>query len=286
MSLYRDYDQEQLDYQYNTRAEVPDFQDFFDRWAAESAAIRDATDGIYDIAYGEGERERLDVFGLGPDAPVLVFIHGGYWRAFDKSYFSFLAPAAKRAGLALVAISYPLAPAATMDEIVDAVRRAFVWLWRHGAEHGLARERLYVAGHSAGGHLTAEIMSTDFTALDPDAPGDLVKAGFAISGLYDLEPIRLTYLNEDLRMDAETARRNSPIGHVPSGAGPLLMTVGGRESAEFHRQQADYAAAWRAAGNSAEILAADDLHHFDILDRLAEADSPLMAALCKEALKG
>lgn len=281
MAVYRDFDQEALDYQYNTRAEVPDFQDFFDRWAAASQKVRAEGNGMIDLSYGPGPRERIDIFPAGADDPVVLYIHGGYWRAFDKSYFSFLAPIFCDAGMAMAAISYPLAPAATMDEIVDAVRRAAAWLVREGENHGLNTDRLVALGHSAGGHLVAELLSTDWARYD--APDDVLKGGFAVSGLYDLEPIRLSFLNEDVRLDAGQVLRNSPIHHVPPGAPPLVMTAGGKESGEFHRQQAEYAAAWRAAGNVAEIVDAPDLHHFDILDRFADPASTQFRALEKLA---
>ena len=136
MAIYRDYDQVELDYQYDNRERVPDFQMTLDRWAADSAAVRAAGAGRLDNVYGPSARERLDIFPAGEAAPVLVFIHGGYWRMLDKDSYSFLAPALTAAGISLVTISYPLAPQATMDEIVEAVGRSFIWLWREGAEHG------------------------------------------------------------------------------------------------------------------------------------------------------
>lgn len=283
MTVYRDYSQEELDRQYNARAAVPDADAHFARWAADSRAVRERVAGRYDLAYGTHPRERLDILAAGPDAPVHVFIHGGYWRAFDKESWTWMAPAWLDAGVSYVAISYPLAPEATLDAIVDSVRRALAWLWREGAGHGIARDRLFVSGHSAGGHLTAEALSTDWPALDPVLPADLVKGGFAVSGLYDLEPIRLTYLNEVLGLDTESARRNSPIAHVPRRAGPLLLSVGGAEPDEFHRQQATYAAAWRGAGLLAEEIAAPGDHHFSVVERLAQPSSPLFAALCRLA---
>ncbi len=279
MPVYRNFDQEELDREYNTRADVPDFQSFFDRWAADSANVRETIGGMIDIAYGPGPRERLDVFAVEPVAPVVVFIHGGYWRAFDKNYYSFLAPPLNKAGISLVAISYPLAPAATMDEIVAAVRRAFLWIWRHGADYGLDPRRLHAFGHSAGGHLTAEAMSADWPAIDSGAPADLIKGGFGLSGLYDLEPIRLSFLNADVRLDAAMANRNSPIHHVPRADAPLVLSVGGAESSEFHRQQKAYAAAWRAAGNRAIEIPAPGHNHFTIVDELAVPESALFAAL-------
>jgi arylformamidase len=279
MIVYGPYDQAELDRQYDNRTRVPDFQDAIDRWAADSAAVRAGPGARLDLAYGAGERERLDIFPAADGAPVLVFLHGGYWRSLDKNTFAFVAPAWNAAGVSVVTVTYPLCPAATMDELVDAVRRAFVWLAREGGEHGLDTGRIHVAGHSAGGHLTAETMSTDWMAIDLGLPGDLIKGGCAISGLYDLEPIRLSYLNQDLRLDVESAHRNSPLRHLPKRAGPLILTVGGAESDEYHRQQNDYEAAWRRAGHPATVVDVPGHNHFTVLDLLADRESALFAAV-------
>ena len=279
MAIYRDYDQAALDDQYNNRKRVPNFETILDRWAADSAAVRAAGSSRLDIEYGPSERERLDIFPADADGPVLVFIHGGYWRSLDKDAHSFLAPAVNASGADLVTIGYPLAPQATMDEIVAAVGRSFAWLWREGAEHGLDRDRIFVSGHSAGGHLTASMMSEDWPARDPSLPADLIKGGCAISGLYDLEPIRLTFLNEDIRLDAEMARRQSPIHRVPERAVPLILVVGESESTEFHRQQRDYAAAWAGAGHGVTDIIAPGADHFSVLDSMTDSESSLFRAL-------
>ena len=283
MAVYATYDQARLDWQYNNRARVPDFQDYIDRWTEASAKAREVTRGVeLNVAYGPGPREKLDVFSAGPQKPVLVFIHGGYWRSLDKDVFSFLAPALNAAGISAVLINYPLAPAATMDEIVATVRGAFVWLAGHGGGLGLNIARMHVAGHSAGGHLAAMVMSTDWSALDGQLPADLVKGGCAISGLYDLEPIRLCYLNEDLHLDMESARRNSPIHLAPARAGPLILTVGGLEPAEYQRQQRVQADAWRTAGHSLTTVDAPGLDHFSIVDSFLAPNGPLLAALLSQ----
>ncbi len=283
MAVYATYDQAGLDRQYDNRARVPDFQDYIDRWTETSARAREATRGVeLDVAYGPGPRHRLDIFPAGPEQPVLVFIHGGYWRSLDKSIFSCVAPALNVAGVSVVVINYPLAPAATMDDIVAAVRGAFVWLARRAGGHGLNIARMHVAGHSAGGHLTAMVMSTDWTGLDDQLPADLVKGGCAISGLYDLEPIRLCYLNADLHLDADSARRNSPVHLAPAQAGPLILTVGELESDEYHRQYRVQADAWRTAGHSVTTVGAPGLDHFSAFDSFLAPDGPLLAAVLSQ----
>lgn len=277
MTIFRDYDQAGLDAQYNNRAAVPDHPAYFERWARDSAQARETLPCRLDLAYGPGERERLDIFpaGGGASAPALVFIHGGYWKGLDKSDFSYPATALVDAGIAYVAIRYPLAPAAGMDEIVASVRRALAWLWREGRGHGVDPARLVVSGHSAGGHLTAMLLATDWPAVADDLPADLVKGGLSISGLYDLEPVRLSYHNAELRLDAAAARRNSPLHHLPATAPPLALVVGAEETDEFRRQQQEFLAAWRARGLEGSGAEFAGLNHFSIVDGFYDPASPL-----------
>ena len=289
MTLFGGYDRAGLDAQYNNRAMVPDHGAIIEKWLAESAAVRRRLDVRLDLAYGPGARERLDLFPAGGDgAPIFAFIHGGYWQMMDKSALSCLAEPFVAAGLNYAAIGYPLAPAAGLDEISTCVRAALLWLWRNAADFGGDPDRIFVSGHSAGGHLTAMAMTADWAALGRDsggAPADLVKGGCAISGLYDLEPIRLTYLNEALGMDAEVARRNSPVHNLASAGGRLIITVGDDESDEFHRQQADFVAAWRGKGLPCEVIGQPGLNHFSVLNELAAPESALHKAVIRQILQ-
>jgi len=277
VTVFRDYDQAGLDAQYNNRAAVPDHPIYLERWARESAQARETLPCHLDLAYGTGAREWLDVFpaGHGKAAPALVFIHGGYWKALDKSDFSYPATTLVEAGIAYVALGYPLAPAAGMDEIVASVRRALAWLWREGSGHGVDPARLVVSGHSAGGHLTAMMLATDWAAVADDLPADLVKGGLSISGLYDLEPVRLSYHNVELRLDAQAVRRNSPLRHLPVAAAPLALVVGAKETDEFRRQQQEFLAAWRARGLEGSGAEFPGRNHFSIIDGLSDPASPL-----------
>lgn len=283
MPVYRTYDQAQLDALYNNRAAVPDHGRWMDRWPHASREARAWLGGQLDLPYGPAERQRLDLFpAAGRSAPLLVFIHGGYWRALDKSDFSFAAPAFVEAGIAVAVLGYPLAPAATLDEITESVRLAIGWLFEEAAGFGIDRARLHVSGHSAGGHLTAMALSTDWAARG--LPADLVKGGTAISGLYDLEPIRLCYLNQDLHLTPDMARRNSPIELAPNRAGPLILSVGGRETDEFLRQQERYAEAWQGAGLPLQIVPMPDAQHFSIVEAFATPGSPLYQAVSQQIL--
>ena len=286
--LYRDYDQAGLDAQYNMRAAVPDYPDFVDRWAAASARARRTHDVETDIVYGDSAAQKLDLFRAartdGRPAPLHIFIHGGYWQAMDKDHFGYIADGVVPRGAHLAVIDYALAPAVDMDEIVRQVRNAVAWAWRQAAAVGADPERLTVSGHSAGGHLTAMALLTDWAAFAPDLPPRPLAGGLAISGLYDLEPIRLCYLNDVLGLTPDGAGRNSPLELLrrrPDGAGPLpplALCVGGEETPEFHRQQADFAAAWTVAGGAPRIVDASGLNHFSLVDRLAEPDGALARA--------
>ena len=282
--VYREYDQAALDGQLNLRARWPEHAEIFARWAADSAAARQRLGGRIDLSYGPSEGQKLDLFVPAGShrAPLLAFIHGGYWQSLDKADFSYLAAPYVAAGMAFASLNYDLAPAVSVEKIVAQIRRALVWLYRNAGDLGVDPERLYVSGHSAGGHLTAMAMATDWpAAADGQAglPADLVKGGCSISGVYDLEPVRLSYHQSVLKLDPGMARRMTPLGDLPRGAGPLVLAVGSEETEEFLRQQDDYAAAWRGAGLALQVVDLPGRNHFSAVDALGETDHPLFAAV-------
>jgi arylformamidase len=259
-----------LDDEYQPRRRVPDCDRLFERWARDSAIAREREARRLDIAYGDAPGETLDVFPtMRRRAPVLVFIHGGYWRAFDKRDFSWIAPAFTREGAMVVVPNYALVPSVDMDTLVMQVARSVAWTWRHAALYGGDPRRIVVAGHSAGGHLTAMIASCRWSHLAADLPAGVVSGGLAISGLFDLEPLaRAPFLRDDLRLDAAGVRRLSPVNFAPPAV-PVYATVGGAESDEFHRQNRALRAAWgEAAVPVCEAI--PERHHFDILDDLVD----------------
>lgn len=272
MTLYRDYDQAGLDAQYDNRAMVPTFPDHLAAWKSESDAARAALPHRLDLAYGTHERERLDLFPAGPKAPLHLFVHGGYWRAMDKHDFAFPAPGFVEAGIAYGAIGYPLAPEVTVAAIADSIARALDWVFDHTAEFGVDPEKIVLSGHSAGGHLAA------MTRADP-ALGPRLRGVLAISGLYDLEPIRLCYLNADLHLDPEGARRAGPIHRALPAGGPVVLAVGAEESDEYHRQQDVFAARLKSAGTAVGTLDLAGQDHFSILQTLARPGGALFATV-------
>jgi arylformamidase len=269
--LYRGLDRPALDAAYNNTEAVglAKRDAYVAARVARSDVFRAKHAGRIDVRYGAGARQRLDVFSCGTvGAPTLVFIHGGYWQQNDKEPFAFLGEGLLPAGFNLAVVEYTLAPAARMDAIVGEIRASVAWVIDHAKEIGADPRRIFVSGHSAGGHLTAMAMADERVA-----------GGLAISGIYDLEPIRLNYLNEKLRLDAAEAERNSPILHLPSQAAPLLVTVGLGELPELIRQSEEFAAAWRKHGLPGEYVPQTGHDHFSILDELARPDGKLVTAL-------
>jgi arylformamidase len=206
----------------------------------------------------------------------MMFIHGGYWRSLDKSDHSFLAPAWVDAGVSLAVVNYDLCPRVSMETIVQQMLRASRWLWLHAEEYGMDQDRLYVAGHSAGGHLTAMMMCALWPVFDRALPKDLWKGALAVSGLYDLRPLlQVDFLQPDLRLDEQSALRLSPAFLPAATRAPVMTCAGGRESSEFRRQNGLLGERWRAA--FAGDIAMPDANHFSVLDGLADQKSALFA---------
>jgi arylformamidase len=232
-----------LEAQYNNRARVPDHAAIFQRWAAASELVRQQTPGHIDLRYGEGERSLLDVFpatGQAPEsaagAPVLVFIHGGYWRSLDKSLHSFVAPCFNAQGAMVVLPNYGLCPASTIEQAVLQAAAAVAWVWRHAAEFGGDPARIALAGHSAGGHLATMLLSCRWKDLGDDLPAAPLAGALSISGLYDLEPLRhVPSVQADLKLTPASVGRLSPAFFPRPKAGKLYTTVGSEESDEFLR---------------------------------------------------
>jgi len=264
--------------QYDTRASVPDHPWIFTRWLKESAHVRRTSAALLDLAYGEADGERLDFFPAPRGgAPLLVFIHGGWWRSLDKSDFSFIAPAYTRAGFNVALTNYTLAPQASIAAIVRQQLQALAWLYRHAEQYDFDPERIVVAGHSAGAHLAAMMLAAIWPAVGADLPSDLLKGGILMSGIYDLEPVRHTdFVNVDLKLTEQDIEPLSPARMPPATAAPLITAVGGLESDEFKRQTALIAQAWHASHRAG--IALPQANHLTICDAFAAPDQPLCQA--------
>lgn len=281
--LYRNFrTQAQIDAQYDVEASVEDFSVTVDFFLSNSERVRRKLKPELDIAYGPTAAEHLDLYpARAPDAPLHLFIHGGYWHSLSSREFSFVAEGLAEAGVAVAVLNYDLCPAVTMTEIVRQNRAAVKWLYENARRLSCDPERISVSGHSAGGHLTAMLMATDWAGAW-GLPPDVVKSGCAISGLFDLAPFEHSWLQPKLKLNAGEIERNSPIRHIPEAAGPLIVTLGGDESAEFHRQSQDFLAAWTRAGLEGAYLDLPGLNHFTVLEGYMDRRSPLCSAILRQ----
>jgi arylformamidase len=264
-----------LDSEYNLRARHPDHADVLERWRTASGLVQRIEARRLDVRYGDGENETLDIFPTPQaNAPVLVFIHGGYWRALDKADHAFVAPSFTAEGALVVLPNYALCPVVGIEEIALQMTRALGWVYRNAALYGGDPARITVVGHSAGGHLAAMLLSCRWRDVDPALPQHLVSGALAISGVFDLEPLRLApFVQDDLRLTSASVRRLSPA-FFPRPRRPLYVAVGAEESSEFQRQAALIRAQWGPTSVPVfETLPA--VNHYTILHGLAAADGRL-----------
>ncbi|NUU03363.1 alpha/beta hydrolase [Herbaspirillum robiniae] len=265
MKIYRDYTRDELDRQYNVRLGITDFQDYFDRFARQAQAVREAHPHLADVPYGEDPLQTFDFFPASANGrPLLVFIHGGYWRSLDKDQFSHLAEPYLAAGINVALLNYRLAPQVKMGDIAADCARALRLLHAKAAALGFDAGAIWLMGHSAGGHLASLIA----------ALGAVPVRGIAcLSGIYDLEPVRLCYLNEILHLSPGDAEQASPVRRFLPQQAKALLCAGGKESDEFLRQRDAYAANLRQSGHEVLIAQAPDAHHLSIIDVAADAGS-------------
>lgn len=262
-SLYREFaSQAQIDAQYNPSLKLTDPTAPGTHYVARSALARQTLRCVLDVPYGPTLAETLDIFPAdAPDAPVFVFLHGGYWRAFSSKEFSCVTLGLQPLGITTVVVNYALCPFVSLDEITRQVRAAVAWTHRHIAEYGGDPARIALGGHSAGAHLTAMCLQTRWVE-DYGLPADPLAAAVLVSGIYDIAPLRYSYLQPMIQLDEGIIRRNSPMFGVRPCATPIWVNWGSEETPEFERQAGSFHAAWQAAGNAGELSALPDADHF------------------------
>lgn len=276
MLIYKQYDQRALNRQYNNRLQVPDHSIHTDMWETMSRQTEQEYSSVKDIAYGELARERLDIYPSSKlKSKTLIFIHGGYWRNMDKKTFHFIAKAFHSYDITTVVITYPLAPEFTVGQIVFSCRRAVHWVHENISKYNGDPEEIYIAGHSAGGHLAVMMMTEDSRYPNPD-----VKGVCSMSGLFNLLPVQLSEVNETLQMDKIMASKNSPVQLQPAVHCPLLLTVGADETKEYKDQSDELYKKW-SGFVPVQLLELKGLNHYSIIEDLLNVNSLLRRKMCE-----
>lgn len=279
--VWRDLDQAQLDEAYDQRVHAPNMLQVLRRCAIRSDEVRAELGAPERHGYGPSAIEALDLYRTAqPHAPVAVFLHGGAWRSGRAEDYAFLAPLFVQAGVHLVLPDFTTVQDAggSLMPMADQVRRALVWVYRQALSWGADPERLYVCGHSSGAHLAAVALTTDWRAFG--LPLDMLKGGLCCSGMYELEPVRLSARSAYIAFDDEIEQALSPQRHRAQLQAPLVVAFGTRETPEFQRQARDFAAAVAAAGKPVDLLSAA-CNHFEILETLADPSGVLGSAMLR-----
>ncbi|MBA2690793.1 MAG: alpha/beta hydrolase [Burkholderiales bacterium] len=281
--MWRNYTQAKLDAQYDQKTLVSDEEHARHREykVAESMRVRAklAASAILDLAYGMSAAEKLDIFKApSKGAPTQVFIHGGAWKNGKKEDASYPAESFVARGANYIAVNFELVPNVTLDEQVRQTRAAVAWVYKHARDFGADPDRIYVSGHSSGGHLAGMIVTTNWQEAF-GLPVDTVKGVTAVSGLFELEPVKLSWRNSYLNLDDAAVARLSPIRHIPNHPLPLVIGYGGGELDEFKRQSREFAATWRARGHPCVEIELPQLTHYAGNYEFNNPQSPLLAAI-------
>lgn len=272
--VFLDYTQEELDRAYDQTVWAPNQDELIARYATRSAATRQRLKFKPDIAYGPTADEVLDFFPTDKEAaPIHVFVHGGAWRGGSKDFYSFPADTFVPAGAIYVALNFANIPTVRLPEMADQIRRAIAWLYGNAASFGGDRDRIFLSGHSSGGHLAAVLLTTDWVALN--LPRDIIKGGVCASGIYDMHPAMLSSRRNYVTLSPAEEMALSPLAHLDFISCPVGVAHGTRESPEFQRQARAFVAELAAGGYRHEFAVLDGLNHFEVCDSLADAHSPL-----------
>jgi arylformamidase len=279
--MSRGLGKEDLEFQYNPRESVPEYPELAKKRAEASRKARSTLKSWLNVPYGHSSREILDIYPADrPGGPVLIYIHGGYWRSGSKDDNCNFVPAFVERGATVVLVEYDLCPSVTVTDIVRQTRAAIAWVYRNILRYSGNPSRLYVSGHSAGGHLTAMALAHDWAK--EDLPGNLIKGATATSGVYDLDMVMRISVNEQVRMTPEIARENNPFLHPPLANCPLLVSVGGAEPEGWQAMSEDYFKLCKERGLDCHYLVVPGANHYTMSEHLADPTSPLTQAMFKQ----
>ena len=280
-TAYKGFGQDEMEYQYNPRVSVPEYPELAKVRAAQARTVRDSAKSWLNVAYGSSPRELLDIYAADkPAGPVLVYIHGGYWRSGSKEDNCNFVPTFTQRGATVVLVEYDLCPQVTVSDIVRQTRSAIAWTYKNIVRYGADPAKLFIAGHSAGGHLTAMALAHDWEK--DGLPRDLIKGAVATSGVYDLQMVMQISVQEDVRMTPEIAAANSPIIHPPRVKCPLLVAVGGAEPKGWQQMSEDYFQFAKQHGMNATYLVEPDANHYTMSEHLLDDQRPLTQAMIRQ----
>ena len=279
--LYKGFRPDEMEYQYNPRESVPEYPELAKVRAAQARKVRATAKSWLNVPYGNSPREMLDIYAADkPGGPVLVYIHGGYWRSGSKEDNCNFVPTFTKRGATVVLVEYDLCPQVTVTDIVRQTRSAIAWVCKNIIRYSGDPARIYVSGHSAGGHLTAMALAHDWAT--EGLPLDCIKGAVATSGVFDLEMVPKISVQEQVKLTPEAAKLNSPFLSAPKVKCPLVVAVGSDEPKGWQRMSEDYYNYCKQQGMSAEYLIVPGANHYTMSEQLLDETNPLAQAMIKQ----
>ena len=280
-TVYKGFRQDEMEYQYNPRVSVPEYPQLAKVRSEQARKVRDSAKSWLNVPYGSSPRETLDIYAADrAGGPVLIYIHGGYWRSGSKEDNCNFVPVFTQRGATVVLVEYDLCPQVTVSDIVRETRSAIAWVYRNVIRYGGDPSRLYLSGHSAGGHLTAMALAYEWEK--EGLPKDLIKGAVTTSGVYDLDMVRRISVQEQVRLTSEQAGENSPFIHPPLPICPVIVAVGGAEPKGWQQMSEDFFKLCEERGMACEYLIVPGANHYTMSEHLTDPDSPLTRAMLRQ----
>ena len=278
---YKNFRPDEMEYQYNPRVSVPEYPELAKVRAAQARKVRERAKSWLNVPYGSSPRELLDIYAADkPGGPVLIYIHGGYWRSGSKEDNCNFVPTFTQRGATVVLVEYDLCPQVTVSDIVRQTRASIAWVYRNIMRYSGDPGRIFISGHSAGGHLTAMALANDWTK--EGLPRDMIKGAVATSGVYDLDMVMKISVQEQAQLTPELAKANSPFLHPPLVRCPLVVAVGGAEPQGWQQMSEDYFQFCKQSGMNAEYLVVPGANHYTMTEKLLDETNPLTQAVLKQ----